>query len=288
MKTVTSADGTLIAYEQGGAGPHLVLVHGTTANRTRWASVRPQLEEHFTVTAMDRRGCGDSGDSAEYAIEREFEDVVAVANAVGAPVLLFGHSYGALCALGAAMQTDKLRGLILYEPWIISEGESLYTPEQLERLDTLLAAGDREGVVKALFAEIAGFPPHEMELLISSPSWAYRVAAAHTIPREARAEEAYRLPADQVGKLSIPALLLLGGDSPPLAGRVNAMLQKTLPNARTVVMPGQQHIAMTTGPDLLVGAVLNFWRDTAEARWRAGLFAGQSRPVANAVIFRNC
>ena len=261
MTTVTSADGTPIAYEQGGAGPHLVLVHGTTANRAQWELVRPQFEEQFTVTAMDRRGCGESGDSAEYAIEREFEDVVAVVNAVGAPVLLFGHSYGALCALGAAMQTDKLRGLMLYEPWIISEGESSYTPEQLERLDTLLAAGDREGAVKTLLAEIAGFPPHEMERITSSPSWAYRVAAAHTIPREARAEEAYRLSADHAGKLSIPVLLLLGGDSPPLAGRVNAMLVEALPNTRTVVMPGQQHMAMLTDPDVLVGAVLDFWRN---------------------------
>ena len=158
------------------------------------------------------------------------------------------------------MQTDKLSGLILYEPWI-SWGESLYRPGQLERLDALLAAGDREEVVKALFTEIVGVPPHEMELLTSAPSWPGRVAAAHTIPREARAEESYRLPADQVGKLSIPVLLLLGGDSPPLAGRVSAMLEKTLPNARTVVMPGQQHIAMDTGPDLLIGAVVGFWRD---------------------------
>lgn len=260
IKTVTSADGTLIAYEQGGSGPHLVLVHGTTANRARFASIRPRLEEQFTVTTMDRRGCGDSGDNPEYAIDREFEDVVAVVNAVGAPVLLFGHSYGALCALGAAMRTDKLSGLILYEPWIISGGESLYSPGQLERLDALLAEGDREGIVKTMFAEIVGMPPHEMGLLTSSPSWPGRVAAAHTIPREARAEESYRLPADQVAKLSIPVLLLLGGDSPPLAGRVNAMLEKTLPNARTVVMPGQQHIAMDTGPDLLISAVLDFWR----------------------------
>ena len=70
MKTVTSGDGTLIAYEQGGRGPHLVLVHGTSANSLRWEMVRPRLEEHFTVTRMDRRGRGGSGDSTEYAIEQ--------------------------------------------------------------------------------------------------------------------------------------------------------------------------------------------------------------------------
>ena len=70
---------------------------------TRFASFRPRLEDQFTVTTMDRRGRGHSGDNPVYAIEREFEDVVAVVNAVGAPTLLFGHSYGAVCALGAAM-----------------------------------------------------------------------------------------------------------------------------------------------------------------------------------------
>jgi pimeloyl-ACP methyl ester carboxylesterase len=256
MQTVTSA----VAYDQGGSGPSLVLVHGTTADRTRWASVRPRLEEHFTVTSMDRRGRGDSGDAAAYAIEREFEDVAAVVAAVAAPVLLFGHSYGALCALGAALQAVELSGLILYEPWINEEGGTLYTPDQLRRLDTLLAAGDREGVVKTLFAEIAGFPSHEMDLLITAPFWSRRVAMAHTIPRESRAEESYRLPADALRTLSVPVLLLTGGDSPPLAARINAMLQSMLPDARIATMPGQQHIAMTTAPDLLVGAVLDFWR----------------------------
>lgn len=261
MKTVASADGTQIAYDQGGSGPHLLLVHGTAANHARWASVCPLLEPHFTVTVMDRRGRGDSGDAADYVIEREFEDVAAVVAAIGAPVLLFGHSYGALCALGAALRTGRLRGLILYEPWINEDGGHLYTAEQLRRLDALLAAGDRDGVVTALFAEIAGFPPHEMDLLKSSPYWSVRVATAHTIPREARAEESYRLPRDELRKLTIPVLLLVGGDSPPFARKISAMLKGLLPNSRTAAMPGQQHIAMTTGPALLVEAVMTFWRE---------------------------
>lgn len=134
MNTVMSADGTSIAYEQGGAGPHLVLVHGTSANRTSFASIRPRFEEHFTVTTMDRRGCGDSGDSPEYAIDREFEDVVAVVKAVGAPVLLFGHSYGALCALGAAMQTDKLSGASCTNPG--SLGARICIPRSSLRVST--------------------------------------------------------------------------------------------------------------------------------------------------------
>jgi peptide-methionine (S)-S-oxide reductase len=85
MATITSKDGTRIAYSRSGSGPPLVLVHGTTADHTRWARVLPELEPHFTVYAMDRRGRGGSGDAADYAIEREFEDVAAVVDAIGDP-----------------------------------------------------------------------------------------------------------------------------------------------------------------------------------------------------------
>ena len=261
MRTIASADGTLIAYEQGGQGPHLVLVHGYPASRERWASIRPKFEQHFTVTAMDRRGRGDSGDSPTYSIERESEDVSAIIKALNGPVLLLGHSFGGLCALEGAMQAENVAGLILYEPSIYGEGESGVPPELLDRLDALLASGEREGVVTTVMAEIAELSRHEIEVSKASPAWLGRVAAAHTLPREIRAEETYRLSADRVDELSIPVLLLLGSDSPPFYGRAIARLQEILPNSRTLELPGQQHIAMDTGPDLLVSVVLAFWRD---------------------------
>jgi pimeloyl-ACP methyl ester carboxylesterase len=260
MKTVASVDGTLIAYEQGGSGPHLVLVHGSVLGRARWATIRPRFEKHFTVTAMDRRGFGDSGDGSDYAIEREFEDVVSVVNALDGPALLFGHSFGAICALEAAMRTENLAGLVLYEPSIFEE-ESFASPEKLDHLDSLLAAGDREATVKAFLADVMGMSPEQIDFVQSSPTWHLRVAAAHTLSREHRAENSYRLPADRLAGLSVPVLLLQGGDSLPIFGRAIARLENALPNARTVVMPGQQHLAMETGPDLVVEAVLGFDRD---------------------------
>lgn len=259
MQHATSTDGTRIAYEQGGGGPHLLLVHGSVLNRARWATIRPLFERHFTVSAMDRRGYGESDDQADYALAREFEDIVAVVDALGAPVLLFGHSFGALCALEAAMRTDRLSGLVLYEPFI-GEGEGFCSPEQLRRLDDLLAAGDRAGVVRAFMADVMGMAPQQIDALQSSPTWANRVAAAHTIPREHRAEERYRLPVERAARLSTPTLLLQGGESLPVFAAVIARLQSVLPNARTTILPGQQHMAMETAPDLVVAAVLDFWR----------------------------
>jgi pimeloyl-ACP methyl ester carboxylesterase len=274
MRTVLSSDGTRIACWTGGHGQNLVLVHGTAASSSRWQSIRPRLEERFTVTAIDRRGRGESSDAADYAIEREFEDVAAVVEAVGSPVLLFGHSYGAICALEAALRTDRLMGLVLYEPPIVAEGETVHSQEQLRRLEDLLAADDRDGVVTTFLSEIVGLPPHELEVVKSSPAWPGRVAVAHTLPRELRAQEVYRLDTERAGGLSIPVLLLLGGDSPHFFAKATAALEQALLDSRTVVMPGQQHVAMDTAPDLVAGAVLDFWLELERTRLDKGVAHG--------------
>jgi pimeloyl-ACP methyl ester carboxylesterase len=120
MEHIRSKDGTAIAYKKSGVGPPLVLVHGATADHTRWAPILPLLEPRFTVYAMDRRGRGQSGDQtgdqADYAIEREFDDVAALVDSLAEPAVLLGHSYGGICSLEASLRTSNLRKLILYEP----------------------------------------------------------------------------------------------------------------------------------------------------------------------------
>ena len=86
MEQTRSKDGTDIGFWRSGSGPPLLLVHGTTADHSRWSSISPRFEQHFTVYAMDRRGRGGSGDSPDYALAREAEDVAAVVEAVGEPV----------------------------------------------------------------------------------------------------------------------------------------------------------------------------------------------------------
>lgn len=255
--TVTAPDGVPIACYRGGDGPPLVLVHGTTADHTRWAPVLPALAAHFTVYAVDRRGRGASGDAPTYAIEREFDDVASVVDAVGGPVNLLGHSYGALCSLEAALRTHHLRRLILYEP-PVPTGLEIYPPETVARVAALLEAGDREGAVTTFLRDVAQVPPHELELLRSVPAWPARIAAAHTVLREMRGSEDYVFDAAQFADLRVPTLLLLGGDSPPIFKRAIEVVHAALPSSRIAVMPGQQHTAMNTAPELFVREVLGF------------------------------
>ena len=116
MKTVIARDGTKLACWRGGQDPPLLLVHGSVSDTTIWSLVQPALEKRFTVHAMNRRGREGSGALVECSLEREFEDVAAVVDSIGEPVHVLGHSFGALCALGAALKTNFVRSLMLYEP----------------------------------------------------------------------------------------------------------------------------------------------------------------------------
>jgi pimeloyl-ACP methyl ester carboxylesterase len=257
LQAATSPDGTKIACWRVGEGPPLILVHGTTADHTRWAPLLPALAQRFEVYAVDRRGRGASGDAADYSIEREFEDLAAVVDSIQGPVNLLGHSFGAICSLEAAHRTRNVARLVLYEP-PLAAGVQIYDPAIIRRMESMLAAGDREGVVTAMMLEVVKVPPSQFELLRSLPAWPARVAAANTIVRELQASAETGHDWESYQALRIPTLLLLGGDSPPLFKRAIERLAEILPNSRIAIMPGQQHAAMDTGTDTFLKEVVNF------------------------------
>jgi pimeloyl-ACP methyl ester carboxylesterase len=254
---IVSGDGTRIAFWRSGSGEPLVLVHGTSADHTRWAKVMPALESRFTVFAVDRRGRGGSGDAEDYALEREFEDVTAVVEAIGEPVTLVGHSYGGICALEAALRTSAVRRLVLYEP-PLPVGVEIYAPGVLDRLQELLDAGEREAVLTTFMTDVVRMPAEELEQYRSQPGWDARVDGAFTVVRETRVHDAYRFDPERWREFASPTLLLLGGDSPPFFATATEVLAATLPHATLRLLPGQQHVAMVTAPKLFVEEILNF------------------------------
>lgn len=257
MPGIQSRDGVRIGYEQSGAGAPLVLVHGIGGAAARWAPVLPALAQHFRVYTVDRRGRGASGDAPAYAIEREFEDIAVLVESIGEPVDLLGHSYGAICALEATLLAPNLRRLVLYEPPVVA-GAAMYPDGLIDRLEALLAAGDRQGVLTTFVRELLRMPDDAYRLFRESPAWPARLAAAHTLPRELRAHQGYQFDAARFQALATPTLLLLGGDSPAFFRASTEALAAAVPASRTVVLPGQQHTAMDTAPDLFVREVLAF------------------------------
>jgi pimeloyl-ACP methyl ester carboxylesterase len=254
---VRSADGTPVACHRTGAGPPLVLVHGTTGAHWSFRLVEPLLAEEFTVHAIDRRGRGESGDAETYAIEREFEDVAAVVDSIGESADVFAHSSGATVALGAALLARGLRRLVLYEP---SPGLAVIEAGELDEVDELVGRGEREeALVRALRS--FGLTPDEVQQLRASPTWEARVGFVHTVAREARAEEACRLTAEQLRGLTSPILFLLGEESPAWAAEATEQLRSAVPDGRVVILPGQGHAATVTAPELLAREVGAFLRE---------------------------
>ncbi len=258
MERILSKDGIPIAYERRGKGTPLVLIHGAAADHTRWKPILPELKNHFTVYAVDRRGRGESGDAESYTLESEYEDVVAVVDSIPGPVNLLGHSYGAICSLEASLKTSNLRKLILYEPPIQTDVKRNYPPDALARMNSYLHAGEREEALLIFLREIAGIPRNEIHLLSSLPSWSSRVATAHTIPREEASAASYILKPQRFSQMETPTLLLLGGDSPSFYRAAIETLKESIPNSRISMMSGQRHAAMETAPKLFLNEVIGF------------------------------
>ena len=261
-RLIPSRDGTPIAVFSSGDGPPLLLIHGTAGDHTTFRVVGPLLAAAFTVHAMDRRGRGASGDNLPYAIEREFEDVAVVAEALasesGAPIAVFGHSYGGRCALGAALWTETIDRGICYEGAPTPPGQT-YHPAGLEgRLNDHLEAGDPDGLLATFMTEVVGMPPADLAKYRADPVWPVRVAAAGTIPRELEAERTPAASLEVLGRVRQPVLQLLGSASLPVFRAATLALDASLPNGRIVEIEGARHAAHHTHPDAVVTAVRAF------------------------------
>jgi pimeloyl-ACP methyl ester carboxylesterase len=266
MDTFISKDGTHIAYQQTGSGPTLILVHGTSGNHTGWEPVLPILANHFSIYAMDRRGRGGSQIEGDYAIQREFEDVaglveVAYQNAPNQPVNLLGHSFGALCSLEAALLTEHLDNLVLYEPPQTGIPEIL-PPGLITEWERLLNEGNREGLLRIFFKGV-GLSEKELADFRAKPSWSDTVALAHTILREIKAIITQpRFDPAHFKNLTVPTLLLVGSKSEPWAVAGTKEIPSALPNSQIVELSGQGHLIISDNPELFTKPVITFLQES--------------------------
>ena len=248
-RRVSSADGTPIAYWTIGRGPALLLVHGLGVDHDRWRPLAERLKDRYRVCLMDRRGRNGSGDRLPYALEREVDDIRAVAEDAG-PIVVLGHSLAGPIAMEAARRFPGIIGVINYEGWPTNEGA---VPSGLiDRLDALVAAGDYEG------AYTLDDPPDIVEELRADPMWPSRVAAAFTLPRELSAWERYWEGNPGYGDLAQPCLFLMGGENEPMYRAQARALMAGHPSATSAVIAGQGHQAHRHAPDLMAEVLLPF------------------------------
>jgi pimeloyl-ACP methyl ester carboxylesterase len=249
MSTVTSSDGSTIAFTRTGHGPAVILVDGALSYRAGGLSgpLAERLQPHFTVYTYDRRGRGDSGNTLPYAPEREIEDLHALIEHAGGSAAVYGLSSGAALALEAARHGLPITRLALYEPPLIVDDTRPPVPDDyLAQLNQLLAADRRGDAVKLFMTKGVGLPTIMVTMMRFMPAWSRLKAVAHTLPYDAAFVDEHQkgtpLPANRWDRVTVPTLVIHGSKSHAWVRNAAQALADAVPNARHRTLEGQTHI----------------------------------------------
>jgi pimeloyl-ACP methyl ester carboxylesterase len=262
METTTSADGTVIAYDRAGHGPPLVVVAGALCDRRSFVPPA-ELTSRFTVYTYDRRGRGDSGDTGPYSPGREIEDLAAVAEVArsGAGgegrVFVFGHSSGAALALQAAAGGVPFTAIAAYEaPYLTPAARDLIA-DPAPQIIALVAAGRRSDAVRFWMTEVVRAPAEVVAMMARFPMWPGLEALAHTLPYDLAVVAADQgIPADDLARITVPVLILGGGNSPDWFRQTVEATAAVTPGARLVMVDGQDHGAP---PEVITPVLTEFF-----------------------------
>jgi pimeloyl-ACP methyl ester carboxylesterase len=257
---VCSADGTSIAVTVTGRGRPLVVAPGSLSTAQDWQPVADALAPHFTTYAVDRRGHGASGDNPDFSIEREQQDIAAVLELAGHDAILLAHSYGAVVALGLALN-EAPAAVIVYEPPVPIGGP--VAGEALAPFERAVDDGDLDGALTLGLRHLIKMDEPVIEMIRNTPLWAPRAALTPTWGRELRAIDAFGPNLTRFGTLTMPTLLIIGELSPPWLVDTSRQLQQAIPDSRLAVIGGQAHDAHLGDPEALASVILTFVGDLA-------------------------
>ena len=260
IQIAASTDGTKIAGRVQGQGEPLVLVHGGLGDGdVSWLFMLPFLVEQFTCYLMSTRGRGRSGDNADHSRERQFEDVAAFVQSIDEPVWVFGHSSGALWALGgAALAVAHVNGVALYES-PLPAAEPLITNDQFERVSAAVNKGRLSEAAQITTSEIIGLHPDE-QALFEAPGVADRVHAILPVALLEFPEVNRPLDVAVLERLTMPVLLLHGTRSRPHFTDATRHLAERLNDVRVVEIAGAGHIGPLTHAEAVAREMVDFFR----------------------------
>ena len=269
IERTRSRDGTTIAFERLGDGPSVIVVGGATCDRARTRPTAKELAKRFTVFNYDRRGRGDSGDTTPYAVEREVEDLEALIAEAGGTAFVYGHSSGAGLALHAAAARGlPITRLVLHEPPFVpdGEGERRIPREYAENLRALLSEGRRGDAVESFMTTVR-MPQEMVDGMRRGPGWAGLEEIAPTLAYDSEVmgdlSRGGTIPADLLGAVTVPALVLVGEASLAWMIDIGRRIADAMPKGRHVVLKGQEHVV---APEVLAPVLIEFFADRIVTR----------------------
>jgi pimeloyl-ACP methyl ester carboxylesterase len=269
METVTSHDGTTIAFDRTGQGPAVILVGGAMSQRAMDPLNGPLAEllaADFTVYRYDRRGRGDSGDTPPYAVEREVEDIEALLAHAGGTAYAYGISSGAVLALHAARRLPGLTRLALYEPpFVVDSSHIPRGDDYIARTEQAVAAG-RPGEAVEEFMTWVGVPPEALPSMRDEPFWPAMEAVAHTLAYDYRVmgdtQQGKPLDAGRWAAVTVPTLVADGEQTEPFLHAGADAIARILPHATRRSLPDQHH---AVAPDAIAPVLREFFQGGDDA-----------------------
>jgi pimeloyl-ACP methyl ester carboxylesterase len=261
MNTLTSQDGTTIAYDKHGDGPAMILVDGalTVHSSGSGSELAKLLAPHFTVYGFDRRGRGQSGDTLPYTVDREIDDIEALIDRAGGSSFLYGHSSGGPLAMRAAIRLgSKVSKIAMYEPPYNNDpGAQQSWSQYLRQLREALAEG-RRGDAVALFMRFVGTPAEQVDEMRRAPFWPGMEAVAPTLAYDHAAilDEPWSVPTELATRVSVPALVMAGDASLPFMPDAARVLSQAIPQGQLRTLKGQTH---EVNPAVLAPVLVEFF-----------------------------
>lgn len=275
MRTVTSKDGTRIAFETVGSGPAVILVNGAMSYRRAFDTTLEDLAEllsrDFTVYDFDRRGRGESTDNADvrsFTKEHEIEDIQALVGEAGGEAMLVGFSSGGCVTLETTAVTPGITKAFVYEvPFIVDDSRQPLA-DYAGHTTKLVAEGKIDELIEYFIIEVAGIPAEFVGGIKQDKAmWDRMRAIAPTIPHDAAFMSEFMkgkpLPAGYWDKVKVPVLVGDGGASPAWLRNAAEALGKALPHASRETFEGQTH---SFDPRVLAPSIIEFFNGSSDVK----------------------
>jgi len=266
LQTVTSQDGTIIAFDKVGSGPAVILVNGAGVSRTSdpfMGHLAALLGKHFTVYNYDRRGRGDSSDTQPFAREREMEDLQALVEDADGTAMVFGISSGGVVSLDATAVTPGISKVVVYEPsLIVDDSRQPVAADYAEHLMRLSVEGKRDEAAEYFLTQAVGIPADYIAgIKQDQAAWSGLTSVAHTLAYDAAfvgtLMQGKPLPTDRWVKVTVPVLVADGGASDAWVHHGADALANVLPHASRHTLAGQTH---NVDPNVLAPVLIDFFQ----------------------------
>lgn len=263
MHTITSRDGTRIAYDRQGSGPAVILIDGAWCGRNMgpMPKLAPLLVPHFTVYNYDRRSRGDSGLSTDYSPDREYEDLAALIEVAGGSASLYGTSSGAALALFATARGLPVDRLAIFEPPFtdVPGGKPMPQGYQAE-VERLVAEDKRAALIKFFMVKMIGMPAIMMPMMRLNPGWKAMLHNAPSLPHDTAVMEGYGFPTEAARSIRVPTIVMSGDKTFKQLREPVRLARETIPGARFASLPGQSHDAAA---ELVAPVLIEFFSGAA-------------------------